>query len=221
MLESEEEQAAATGLRHPPRSDPTVASHTEVELKWELSPEAHAALARRLPAELGEPRRLAQENRFFDAADGRLRRAGMNVRLRREDDAVLLTCKRRMPHRHGAHQHDEWERALDAAIWSRLDQPGLRDALPLPPHIRDGLGEAELVPLGGFANARQEFRHGRELLCLDRTDFGARVDHELEIETDDPKGSAERWTAKLAGWGVAWKPQARTKFARYLALKGG
>jgi uncharacterized protein YjbK len=226
-----------------------VASHTEVELKWELSPEAHAALAWLLPQELGPPRRLAQENRFFDASDDRLRRAGMNVRLRREGATVLLTCKRRLPHRHGAHQHDEWERAVDAAIWTRLDQPGLRAVLPLPPHVLAALGDAELAPLGGFFNLRLEFRsrgvlgaepleeeaprdHAStmarsgprrghaELLCLDRTDFGARVDHELEIETDEPKESSERWAANLRDWRVAWKPQARTKFARYLELRG-
>jgi uncharacterized protein YjbK len=198
-----------------------VTSHTEVELKWELDPAAHAALARLLPQELGEPRRLDQENRFYDAADGRLRRAGMNVRLRREDDGVLMTCKRRMPHRHGAHQHDEWERPVDPAIWARIDKPGLRDALPLPPHILEALGDAPLQPLGGFANARLEFHHGSELLCLDRTDFGARVDHELEIETDEPKASTERWSAKLKAWGITWRPQAKTKFARYLELRGG
>jgi uncharacterized protein YjbK len=198
-----------------------MASHTETELKWALDQAAYAALAQRLPAELGPARRLAQENRFFDAADGRLRRATMSVRLRREDGSLLLTCKTRLPKQHGAHRHDEWERPLDPAIWSALTASDLRARLPLPEHIVAALGDAPLVALGGFANERLEFRRGDEVLALDRTDFGTRIDHELEIETPDPKGSAAHWSQRLASWGVAWNPQSRTKFARYLDLRGG
>ncbi|MBA3938574.1 MAG: CYTH domain-containing protein, partial [Planctomycetes bacterium] len=67
--------------------------HLEVELKWALTPDGHARLANALPALLGAARLLVQENRFFDSADLRLRRARMNLRLRRENDQLQLTCK--------------------------------------------------------------------------------------------------------------------------------
>jgi uncharacterized protein YjbK len=198
-----------------------MAGQTEVELKWALSPESHAELSWRLPDLLGSPARLEQENRFFDAADGRLRRAEMSVRLRREDGRVLLTCKRRLPRQHGAHRNDEWERWLDLDIWKTLDAPDLASRLPLPEHVRAALLGAPLAALGGFANLRLEWHHGDELVCLDRTDLGKRVDHELEIETPDPARSSLAWSERLAHWRVAWTPQERTKLARYLALNAG
>lgn len=198
-------------------------AHPEVELKWALSAAGHDLLAVRLAELLGPPHLLDQENRFFDSADLRLRRAACNVRLRTENGRLLMTCKRRAAAIAGAHHHDEWEAWLDGDAGRRLDAAGagLADLLPLPEAIRAVLAGAPLLAQGGFANHRQEFHDGAELLCLDRTTLPAgRVDHELEIETPDPAAATARWAARLDGWGIAHQHQPLTKFARFLACRG-
>ncbi len=183
----------------------------EIELKWRLDPDGHAALQRRIAGLLGEPRVLAQSNRFFDSADGRLRAARRSVRLRRENDRVILTCKARgSVDGVGTHRHDEWERELPAAAWTAVPSD-------LPEAWSAVLAGAPLRELGGFDNRRLEWHDSGHLLCLDRTDFGGQVDHELEIETPQPQAAHARWSALLAGWGIAWAPQPLTKLHRYLA----
>jgi uncharacterized protein YjbK len=203
-----------------------MAHHLEIELKWALDAEAHAALAERLTQALGAARLLEQDNRFFDTSDRRLRRAALNLRLRRENDRVLMTCKGRGGiGADGEHRHSEWEEWLDATQWEVISR-GQVDAgdLPLPPPIRDALGDGALESLGGFANRRLEFHQHESptvLLCLDRTAFpGGRIDHELEIETSNAAENATRWRRQLDSWGIRFAPQPLTKFARYLALVG-
>ena len=193
----------------------------EIELKWALDAVGHAVLSERLAAAHGPAHRLIQNNRFYDSADLRLRRRFMNLRLRHENGRLVMTCKRKQggSGNAGLHTHDEWEEEVDAAL---ADAPvaALAAALPLPEPIREALDGAALVCAGGFANARLEWRVGPDLLCLDATDFGARTDYELEIETADAAPAAMRWQAALAAWGVTWRPEPRTKFARFLALGG-
>jgi len=188
--------------------------HQEIELKWALDEPAWLRLGAELRALLGQPRVLDQRNRFFDSADLRLRRAGLNIRLREENGRVLLTCKRRVGRDGGLHHHEEWESWLDAAP-ADVPDPA---ALPLPEPIVSALAGAPLIATGGFANQRDEFHHGDELLCLDRTDFGIRIDHELEIETADPAVTAARWSERLRAWSIPFTPQPLTKFARLLQL---
>jgi uncharacterized protein YjbK len=192
----------------------------ELELKWALDADGHAALARRLPELLGQGHELRQDNRFCDCADGRLRAKRMSIRLRRENDRLVLTCKSRgAVSGDGLHSHDEFECELPAAWWAQADVPQDLD-LPLPDAWREVLAGAPLISLGGFANLRLEFHDGPHLLCLDRTDFGGRVDHELEIETPDPSSALPRWRTQLASWGVAWAPQPLTKLHRFLQRAG-
>jgi uncharacterized protein YjbK len=198
--------------------------HLEVELKWALDAAGHAALAPRLEGLLGSPRILEQDNRFFDSADRRLRRAKLNLRLRRENDRLLLTCKGHLGlGASGEHRHTEWEEWLDPAAWAGIDRGELDAAgLPLPEAVRQALAQAPLVALGGFRNHRLEFRQDdahAALLCLDRTEFpAARIDHELEIETASPRENAVRWRDQLREWGIPWREQPVTKFMRFLSL---
>lgn len=188
----------------------------EIELKWALASDGHALLRERIAGLLGPPHRLEQENRFFDSADGRLRAARRSVRLRRENGRVVLTCKARgSVDADGTHRHDEWERELSAGAWGAPPDPRI-----LPAAWAAALAGAPLAALGGFANLRLEWRDGPHLLCLDATDLGPRLDHELEIETPEPAAALARWSRLLAGWGVAWTPQPATKLARWLALHG-
>ncbi len=206
---------------------PSPRTHEEIEVKWALAPDAYGILAQQLARELGPPRSLAQTNRFFDTADRRLRAARMNIRLRHENGRVLLTCKHKAADVpaglvDGVSRHQEWERWLEPELASGAADPAGRWTALLPAGVRTALGDAALEDLGGFANHRLEFATARdglaELLALDRTDFAVRIDHELEIETADPALTGTWWRERLVSWGVAWRPQTTTKFARFLAL---
>jgi len=204
-----------------------MAEHLEIELKWALDGAGHATLTRELERTLGAPRVLEQDNRFFDTPDRRLRRAALNLRVRRENERLLLTCKGRGSiGASGEHQHTEWEEWLDATRWTTIEQGIVAaDELPLPEPVRQALGTGRLEALGGFSNHRQEFHQHDEpaaLLCLDRTTFcGTHIEHELEIETNAPQVIAERWRRHLDAWSVRFAPQPLTKFARFIALNGG
>ncbi len=199
--------------------------HLEVELKWRLDAESHHRLGALLAGQFGPPRLLEQRNRFFDTADLRLRAERMNIRLRWENADLVLTCKRRAgadATASGLHQHDEWETRIDSGLWDLVEggvslHPRL---LPLPDPIALIAGSDPLIPTGGFANDRREFQRGNDLVALDRTEFGPRVDHELEVETPDPGASAAWWRAQLDAWGIAHSPQTLSKFARMLSLSG-
>lgn len=190
----------------------------ETELKWALDVAGHAALEGQLTAHHGPPRVLAQVNRFFDTPDLRLRQSLMNLRLRSENGRVLMTCKRRRGNgESGLHTHDEWEEWLPANI---LDLPtaDLVKTLPLPSEACSVIGDSSIVNQGHFSNRRLEWHVGGDLLCLDATDFGVRLDHELEIETSDPAGAHARWSSALATWQISWRPEPTTKFKRFLTL---
>ena len=194
--------------------------HEEIELKWAVDAAGHAALGRHLAQALGSPRILAQENRFFDTKDRRLRHARMNLRFRHENGRLLLTCKRKTQDTAaGLAHHQEWEEWIDPALWEAPPERW-QATLPLPDAVRAAIAGQPLEALGGFRNHRREFRHRRgpvdELLCLDETAFAHHTDHELEIETADPGGTLAHWRAALATWGIPWRPQPLTKFARYL-----
>jgi uncharacterized protein YjbK len=185
----------------------------EIELKWALSADGHARLAGRLEELLGAGLVLEQVNRFYDSADGRLRAARRSVRLRRENARVVLTCKGRgTVDALGTHRHDEWEREVPASAWEQTPAD-------LPAAWQAALAGAPLIALGGFANRRQEWHDGPHLLCLDRSDFGASIDHELEIETPQPQAAHARWAGLLATWGISWTPQPITKLQRWIELR--
>lgn len=201
-----------------------MAEHLEIELKWALDKAGYTALAPALESLLGPPHHLRQDNRFFDTKDFRLRKAALNLRLRRENERLLMTCKGRGGiGAAGEHRHTEWEEWIDPALWNSIEAGTLSAAqLPLPEPIMHALGDGRILPLGGFANQRLEF-HQREtptaLLCLDRTEYiGARIDYELEIETTDPHANANRWGDQLKQWNIPFSPQPLTKFARFIKL---
>lgn len=194
----------------------------ERELKWHLEPAGHQALGRELARSLGHPRTLEQHNRFFDSADGRLRAARASLRLRLENQRLLLTCKRFVAAGGGLHQHREDEAWLPTSLWplSVVDGTDLAHCLPLPNDIHRTLRGARLELIGGFGNRRLEWHRAAELIALDRTDFGARVDHELEVETPDAEASRNWWQEQLAAWGIQAEPQLETKLHRFIALAG-
>ncbi len=183
----------------------------EIELKFALSAADHATLGRHLEQAWGPGRLLRQANRFFDSSDRRLRAQRVNLRLRRENDRLVVTAKRKVVATADFQHHDEWEVVLPA--WD-----GDVASLPRPDWISAALGDAPLQELGGFENLRYEWHQDGDVVCLDRTDFATRIDHELEVEVVDTTTALPRWQARLIAWGIAAAPQPATKFARWLDL---
>lgn len=201
--------------------------HQELELKWALTATDHRRLLELLTASYRAPQLLAQENRFYDTADRRLRTQRMNIRIRQENERFILTCKQKSTATHtadGLSSHHEWEDALPANLVAGMAQPDAAwsAALPVPEPVRMALAGQPLQALGGFGNQRHEWRVARdgieEVLCLDCTTIGERLDYELEIETSDPVVSAAYWRDCFGRWQIPVVVQPLTKFARYLAL---
>jgi uncharacterized protein YjbK len=189
----------------------------EIEMKWRLDGGQAARLAELLSGRLGPPCRLLQDNRFYDTADGALRRTGCALRLRQENGRLQMTCKRRLAEAtSGLHRQEEIERWLNPVLLPAIDRGEVapEDCLPLPAAHRRLL-KRPLCLLGRFTNDRRVYRDGDDLLCLDRTSFAnGRTDHELELETPTPDASVPRWTTLLAAWRITTTPQDQTKLQR-------
>jgi inorganic triphosphatase YgiF len=208
----------------------------EIELKLAvggpLDLQAVAAAAVRRGARAQPARR--QENRFFDAPDGRLRRADLTLRLRAEEGRFQLTAKGPLaPAPDPAlHQRAEEEADLGAdEARALLSSPaGALDALAralghasaLVARMRRILEGGELVHAGAFENERTVvgplLAGGAQVfLELDRTLFpGGRVDCEVELEL--PADAVEDGRALLQDLlrdaGVEGRPAA-SKAARF------
>ena len=201
--------------------------HQELELKWALTATDHRRLLELLTASYRAPHLLVQENRFYDTVDRRLRSQRMNIRIRQENEHFILTCKQKSTTAHtaeGLSSHREWEDTLPTHLIAGMAKPDVAwsAALPVPGPVRAALAGQPLQALGGFHNQRYEWRVVRdgveEVLCLDGTTFGKRLDYELEIETSDPVVSAAYWRDCFGRWQIPVVVQPLTKFARYLAL---
>lgn len=211
----------------------------ERELKYDLGGEV---AARRLEAQLGAATggRL-QANRFFDAADRRLRARLWALRLRAEwetgprgepagggavpgrpPDRVILSLKGPREGSGAFHDRREEQAARDAAFWGRTalaaaDLPaGWRALLPSLPE--------RLEEFARFTNLRRTCRLTDAWRAeIDRTVFGdGRRAWELEVEIgagDDPAAARAVVEALLARAGVPIVPQGASKLER--ALAGG
>lgn len=219
-----------------------MAGGTEVELKLLLEgPEdlrALAAAAARRGARASAPR--LQENHFFDARDGRLRRADLTLRLRAEEGCFSLAAKGAAEGGGDAslHVRAEDEVLVDADVAGRVlaGEVGIQDALEgalggpsaLLAHIRGVLGNAAVVHAGAFTNERVIVgpldAGGTEVaLELDRTRFpDGRVDCEVELELPAPAVGAGRALLDelLSEAGVRGRPVS-SKAARFFEALSG
>ena len=111
-------------------------------------------IERRLMQQWGPGQLLNQDNRFYDTADSRLRYARMSLRLRRENEQVVLTVKQRKAVSTLHHQHEE-ECQVNTTIWAVMhDAPTIDPRpLPIPGHLRALVGAEALVNLGGLPTA--------------------------------------------------------------------
>lgn len=177
----------------------------ETELKLGLRGE-HAW--QRLRDRLGPGRIANQTNHFFDLPERPFRAARIGVRLRREDDARILTVKGAAdPASSVIKRRIELESDVDVEVFDRCLAAGLdlrpwvaqwRRRVAADPEIETFLERLEtlakdqlLRPFGRFTNRRETCR--LELsdpdgpfeieLEIDRTEYpGGRVDYEIEVE---------------------------------------
>jgi uncharacterized protein YjbK len=205
----------------------------ERELKLALS-EPDAA---RLAEVLGPPQAiLHQRNHYLDTAQGTLRRLGHGLRLREEDGRRRLTLKGPSHPAGAMTERLELEVAVTPADADLL-LAGARSIGELPLPVPDALaretGPQRLRVLGMIENERRVFRlrlgerppgePTEAEVELDRTHYpDGSVTHELEVEWPHPTAPfPERAVrALLDRAGVPWRPQTKSKLARFLETSG-
>lgn len=206
---------------------------TERELKLALSEPDAARLAGMLGAAQAI---LHQRNHYLDTAQGDLRRLGYGLRLREENGRRRLTLKGPALHTGEVTERLELESTLTVAEADRVLAGACTLGelpLPIPDALTREAGPQRLLVLGRIENERRVYRLPlRECvpgapteaeLELDRTCYpDGSIMHELEIEWPHPAApfpeSAVR--ALLERAGIAWRPQTRSKLARFLEIVG-
>jgi uncharacterized protein YjbK len=205
----------------------------ERELKLALS-EPDAA---RLAGMLGPPQAiLHQRNHYLDTAQGTLRRLGYGLRLREEDGRRRLTLKGPSVLAGGMTERLELETALSAADADLLLAGALSLGelpLPVPDALTHETGPPRLLVLGMIENERRVFRlrlqeHPPDEptaaeVDLDRTRYpDGSFTHELEVEWPHPAAPFPEGAVRalLERAGVTWRPQTKSKLARFLEMSG-
>jgi uncharacterized protein YjbK len=208
----------------------------ERELKLELREDEAA----RLGQLLGPPERVVlQRNHYLDTAGSALRGLGYGLRLRDEGpDGRTLALKGPGRAAGAITERSEIEARVPPAEAAAIlaGRRTLADLpLDLPPVLRGAAGAA-LLCLGTLENERRVHRvrlttagagpAGPPVdleIELDRTRHpDGHVDHELEVEWPDAAtpfpDAALRQLLERAG--VPWRPQLRSKLARFLERAG-
>ncbi|MEO5676908.1 MAG: CHAD domain-containing protein [Usitatibacter sp.] len=111
----------------------------EVELKFDLPPEAHAAFRRLAPIAAAAARTTRLHALYFDTPELELRARGMSLRLRRSGRRWVQTLKAGASGAGGLHAREEWEfdrprPALDLVLFAATPLGDL-------PHLAQRLGE--------------------------------------------------------------------------------
>ena len=187
----------------------------EQELKCALDQHGYESLHQRLHQHLGPPARLSQTNYFFDTKQGTLQHNLRSIRLRQENQSLVLTCKQLIQHTAEHQEQAEWELRLNPCMLAyALRQPqSLHHSIPLPAATYDLIRHQELMIIGSMHNDRLQWHSDALHLMLDRTEFpGSSIGYELEIE-GDPQ-NFRHWKSQLRLWNIPWKPQPRSKLHR-------
>jgi inorganic triphosphatase YgiF len=196
---------------------------TEIELKFELAPKAHAAF-RRLPALADSSGRTARlRATYFDTPDHELRRREMALRMRRAGGRWIQTLKAGRSGAGGLHARDEWEferpdATLDLGLFA--DTP-----LGADPGLAGRLAEVFRVDVSRTTWDVEVSPGNRVEVALDRGEVrrGERAEPVSEVEIESVAGDplavfelAERLVEP-----VAMRPSAVTKAQRGYRLARG
>lgn len=197
-------------------------TYQERELKWAIRPGHAQRLEHALLRKWGSGQLLNQHNRFYDSADGLLRSQRMSLRLRRENEQVVLTCKQRKSITNSLHHQQEEECQVNAALWAVLSDADEIDAgcLPIPPVLRRLIGSQPLRNYGGFYNQRRQWSVDGDTVCLDHSRFSpSYTEWEVEIEIGEQQQADEResyWRDYLSALNIELMTQQRSKLQRFI-----
>ena len=200
----------------------------EVELKFELAPQAHAALRRDPALARARPRTVHLQATYYDTPDFDLRRRGMALRLRRAGRRWFQTLKAGRSGAAGLHSRDEWEfergeASIDLAL---LEGTPFADI----PSAGEGLAEIFTVDVKRTTWEIEVVPGDRVEVALDRGEVrhGVRAESisELEIESlsGDPMAVFALAAKLLSGAGdspARLRPSAITKAGRGYRLASG
>jgi uncharacterized protein YjbK len=178
----------------------------------------------RLRAALPPIRESRQRNHYFDAPGLPLSQAGVLVRVREQEGAVLLTVKRGLTRAPGRIESEEWEVALPGEVWAtvRAGRARLGDAVRFEPLDAVAAGLAIGI-VGSTENVRSVRRGpGGEVYELDETTFPwGEVRYEVEIESEDSAAALDGARRLLDGLGVRYDTAVETKHERLLRGPAG
>ena len=195
----------------------------EVELKFDLAPEAHAAFRRLAPLAGGKPRNARLHALYFDTPDFDLRGREMALRLRRSGRRWVQTLKSGASGAGGLHARDEWEfdrpqATLDLTLFG--DTP-----LAKADHLDERLGEIFQVDVRRTTWQLEVSPGNRVEVALDRGEVSrlGQSDPVAEVEIESLAGDplavfelAERLIER-----APLRPSAVTKAQRGYRLARG
>jgi inorganic triphosphatase YgiF len=196
---------------------------SEIELKFELAPEAHAAFRRLAPLAEGESRTERLHALYFDTPDFDLRRHAMALRLRRERRRWVQCLKAGTSGAGGLHAREEWEfdrpqASIDVSLLAKT--PFARE-----PELGEHLGEIFQVDVRRTTWELEVSPGNRVEVALDRGEVSRAGEHspisEVEIESvsGDPMAVFEL-AERLVG-SAPLRPSSITKAQRGYRLASG
>lgn len=199
---------------------------SERELKYSLMDDHHPSAAELRAAlqpagfEVGQPRRIDQQDRYFDDARLSLSRAGLALRRRMGDGRILATLKSAGAVDGALHEREEIEAEIEERGWPA----------PVRERVEAVADPAGLKPVMEIDTDRLRYavtRGGESLAILTFDAVEARYPQsdqsvlfdELEIEAvgDTPVATLEAIAAALDGL-LRLTPNANTKLDRARAL---
>ncbi len=199
---------------------------SEVELKFELPPEAHAAFRKLAALNASPPKRAKLLALYFDTPRHDLARREMALRLRRSGRAWKQALKAGASGSGGLHSRDEWEydrpgASIDLALFAQT--PLAR--LPRAKSLHETLAEVFRVEVARTTWQVELAPGTRVEVALDRglVRHGERTEPISEVEVESLEGAplavfdfAERLVERMA-----LRPSAVTKAERGYRLAKG
>ena len=198
----------------------------EVELKFELPPEAHAAFRKLAALSASPPKRTTLVALYFDTPRHDLARREMALRLRRSGRAWKQALKAGRSGSGGLHSRDEWEydrpgASIDLSLFAQTPLA----ALPRAKKLHETLGEVFRVEVARTTWHIELAPGTRVEVALDRglVRHGDRTEPISEVEVESLEGTplavfdfAERVVER-----IALRPSAVTKAERGYRLAKG
>lgn len=171
----------------------------EIELKYKFDhKQDYLSLLNALE---GEHRIEMQVNSLFDTPDLKLKAEHIFLRVRQSNENLIFTCKAKPENIDKPSEmlsiHDEWERPINlneaqnpvnllAKDWPGESDNSKQTRLSLLRRVTQIIGHETPKLVGSFKNIRTHvpYQIGEHVLDFefDQTDFGSRIDYELEVE---------------------------------------